>query len=348
MSAPDDLKARVDFALVNVPAFDAASGDRPIPALDLRLAELSAQFTMNTFDLPLGAIRFADSHDAALAGGTRDFCVIQKFGHLFHGPSGTVAQALLGALDDCAFLTGHIMERGGYYYLHDQCVLVNRRAWERLGRPAFGTPVNGPQRAAVPKRSAGDVHGGYTPLFLDPTGAERDWEGVFTYGWNAISESLRAGLRVTNWGEGPRRFKRYCYAYYGHPAEWLRVLADVTLPFATTDDGLREIVPFMNDAVRIASPTAADVLDIPHARIRAGLDHVIAPGPEAYRILEQIGAHPQTTVTLYAARESAHEPPPRFRHLPHCFVAADPVAEPAAFAALCTADNASVAISLGA
>ena len=195
------LQARLDVVLVNVPAFDAASGHLPLRALDLRLAELTALFTMRTFGLQLGDIQFAANHDAALASGARDFCLIQKIGHIFHGPADDVASALLAELDACPFLTGHIMERGGYYYLHDQCVLVNRRAWQELGRPAFGTPTAGPQRAAVPRRSAENVHDDYTPVFLEPTGEERDWQGAFGYGWQAISESLRRGMPVLNWRE---------------------------------------------------------------------------------------------------------------------------------------------------
>ena len=133
------LRDRVDFVLVNVPPFDAINGDRPLPDLDLRLAELTACFTMATFGLQLHELRFAQSHDEALARGSKDFCLIQKFGHIFHGPQ-DIAAAMIEATEKCAFLMGHIMERGGYYFLHDQCALVNRRAWERLGRPSFGTP----------------------------------------------------------------------------------------------------------------------------------------------------------------------------------------------------------------
>ena len=307
MTTPFDIRARVDFVLVNVPSFDAASGDRPIPALDMRLAELTAQFAMQTFGLGLGELRFAESHDAALAMGTKDFCLIQKVGHMFAGPSDRVAAALGSDLAACAFLTGHIMDRGGYFYFHDQCVLVNRRAWERLGRPALGTPAEGERRAAVPKRSAEDVHDDYTPRFLDPTGEERSWRGAFGYGWSAISESLRQGLRVENWSDATRAWKHNCYAYYGHPTEWQQALADVTAAPVTADEGLRAITQFLatagaRPASRVELFPAPGAYDPPRFRVTAGADVLAAParGFELHRLAEAFGFHDTTRLVLYA------------------------------------------------
>ncbi len=314
MSALIDIRARVDFVLVNVPSFDAASGDRPIPALDTRLAELSAEFLMQTFGLSFGELRFAGSHDAALAMGTKDFCVIQKIGHMFSGPPERVAAALAGDLASCAFLTGHIMERGGYCYFHDQCVLVNRRAWERLGRPAFGTPASGEHRAAVPKRSAADVHDDYTPRFLDPTGDERSYTGAFGYGWRAISESLRQGLRVENWSDATRGWKHNCYAYYGHPAEWHQALADVPVAPATADDGLRHITEFLTTVVgrdqasgRIEVFPTPPAYDLPRFRVAGGADVLAAParGFEIHRLAATFGFHEATRIVLYASNQTS-------------------------------------------
>jgi hypothetical protein len=301
------LRSRVDFVLVNSPSFDAIAGDRPIPALDLRLAELTAHFTMETFGLAISDLSVAPDHDAALAGGSKDFCLIQRFGHLFHGGAETAA-ALLAAADTCAFLTGHIMERGGYYFLHDQCILVNRRAWERLGRPAFGKPDAGRKVAGVPRRSPGNVHDDYTPLFLEPTGETREWQGAFGYGWNAISESLVRGYPVRNWSDAARRWKRNCYAYYGDPAEWQRALADVPAAPPTADAGLRLILDHLRaapkvtgsgDRIRIVGD--APVADLPHLRLKAGLDAAIAParGFAASVLLEAIGFHERTAVIHY-------------------------------------------------
>jgi hypothetical protein len=291
--------------MVNVPAFDAAAGDKPLPALDLRLAELTATFASQTFGFPLAELAFAESYDAALAGGAKDFCLIQKVGHLFHGPSDAVAAALLAELNGCAFLTGHIMERGGYYYFHDQCVLVNRRAWEKMGRPAYGTPAQGPQRAAVPRRSAEDVHDDYTPRSLDPTGEERVWDGAFGYGWQAISASLAHGIRVENWSDAARAWKRNCYAYYGNPAEWQRTLSDVPAAPATKDDGLAGIADFLKSTAHKADGVDAfgdsATLDLPYLRWRRGIDTAVAParGFDVHHILAQIGFHAATRLTFY-------------------------------------------------
>lgn len=354
MSSSAEIKRGVDFVLVNVPTFDAASGHTPVPALDLRLAELTALFTTQTFGLALSEIVVADNHDAALRQGQKDFCLIQKAGHLFHGPREAVAQALAEALDACAFLTGHIMERGGYYYLHDQCVLVNRRAWEKLGRPPFGTPAAGPQHAAVPRRSPENVHDDYTPLFLDPTGEERDWDGAFGYGWQAISTSLRYGLRVSNWGAPARAFKRNCYAYYGRPAEWQRALADVAAAPATDDDGLRGILDFLAAAAAQAADMRDDAaaVDVPRFHVRAGVDHLVMPAGSLSlsRILAQTGFHDRTLITIYAPDADALEAHRRTAdrtNLSHRFVIADPVAQPEAFCAACAVADATVVVSVG-
>jgi len=306
------LRERVDFVLVNVPPFDAIAGHTPFPDLDLRLAELTACFTMAAFDLQLQELSFADSHDTALARGNRDFCLIQKFGHIFQGPD-DVATALLQATDTCAFLMGHIMERGGYYYLHDQCVLVNRRAWERLGRPAFGKPADGRKTVAVPRRSTADVHDDYTPLFLDPTGRETEQDAAYGYGWNAISQSLKAGIQVANWADAPRRWKHYCYAYYGDPAEWQRALGDVTQSLHTNDSGLRGIVDFLKQAANeipnkiVALPGTALPFDIPAIRFNGGLDCLFAParGFSANLILNAVGIHDAARIVHYDHNEAA-------------------------------------------
>ena len=91
-----------------------------------------------------------------MAAGTRDFCLIQNCGHMFYGYD-QLSFDMKGAMEECEFLMGHIIDRGGYFYLHDQCMLVNRRAWERLGKPTFGGVEKAKKTLPMPYRSIDNV-----------------------------------------------------------------------------------------------------------------------------------------------------------------------------------------------
>ena len=279
----------------------------PNISLDARLAELTTFFSVFSFNLPMAEMSFAASLDAALAKGTKDFCLIQNCGHTFYGGD-ELSVEFNAALDECTFMTGHIMDRAGYFYMHDQCLLVNCRAWERLGKPRFGTPVKASETVALPQRSPENVHDTWTPLWLKPTGQEIKLDANFGYGWNAISEGLKHGLTINNWPAAMRRYKRHCYAYYGDITTWLTALTDVTTAPETDDEMLRMILGFLrNTPNRFDSPNWVFVynsesdLDIPLLRYRKGLDtaFVLASGFKANRILETVGFHDATHVVVY-------------------------------------------------
>ena len=191
VGAQKAVRNHLDFVLVNLPTFDAHAGiGRNVLDLDVRLAELTTFFTVFSFNVAIHDIAFAQSLDAAMAAGTKDFVLIQNCGHMFYGYD-QLSFDMKAAMDECEFITGHIMDRGGYFYMHDQCMLVNRRAWEKLGKPAFGALEKGKKRIAVPYRSVENVHDNYTPLSLEPTGKDLTIDAAYGYGWNAISEGLK-------------------------------------------------------------------------------------------------------------------------------------------------------------
>jgi hypothetical protein len=302
------VRARTDFFLVNVPTFDANAGLAiPNIRLDTRLAELTSFFTVFSFNVPLGDIRYTSSIQDALEKGTKDFCLIQNAGHIFYGGD-ELSEALVASLDACEFLTGHIMDRGGYFYLHDQCLLVNRRAWEKLGKPPLGLPEKNRKLVPLPERSPGNVHDNYTPLWLKPTGRDLPIEAAYGYNWHAIAMSLKAGIEVTNWPEAMRRFKRHCYAYYGDLPEWQEALVDVTRAKPTEDTMLRMVLDFLQKTPNhFEAPNWVFVfnseadLDVPILRYRKGLDtaFMLASGFKTNRILETLGFHDQTHVVVY-------------------------------------------------
>ena len=306
--AQKSLRARTDFFLANVPTFDATAGvARPNIAVDTRLAEITTFFTVFSFNLPQADFRFAPSWDDALARSTKDFVLIQNAGHIFYGGD-DLSHALNAALDACELASGHIMDRGGYFYFHDQCVLINRRAWEKLGKPSLGAPVKKPETVAVPQRSAENVHDNYTPLWLKPTGQTLPLEASFGYGWELVNAGLAAGHTLTNWSSDMRRFKRHCYAYYGDADEWKHALTDVIAAPPTEDKMLGEILTFLRRTPsRHDAPNWVFVFnsetdtDIPTLKFRDGLDSVfmLASGFKTNRILETIGFHDRTKVVHY-------------------------------------------------
>ena len=302
------VRERADLVLVNLPAFDAHSGvAKNVHDIDLRMAELTSFFTVFSFNVPIQDITFAPNLGAALASGTKDFCLIQNCGHIFYGYD-QLSRDMNDALDQCEFMMGHIMDRGGYFYMHDQCLLVNRRAWEKLGKPKFGVPQQGTKEMALPSRSAGNVHDDYTPLFLQPTGQKMNVTAQFGYGWNAISAGLNGGMKIVNWPKEIRRAKRHCYAYYGDTGEWVKALSDVMAAPPTQDAQLERILHFLRNtpdkegaAKKVFAFNSESDVDIPHLKYKHGLDRafVLASAFKANRILETFGFHAGTEIITY-------------------------------------------------
>ena len=150
--AQKTVRARTDFALVNLPGVNQV-GRRPME-LDMRLAELTSFFSVFSFHMPLAALASAASIDAALVAGTKDFCLIQNAGHVFYGYD-QLSFAMQEAFGSCRLVMGNVQNGGT---LDPNCLLVNRRAWEALGRPGFAATAAGvappPGQAAQPWSAA--------------------------------------------------------------------------------------------------------------------------------------------------------------------------------------------------
>ncbi len=284
------VRNHVDFYLVNLPGFDPVSGvSRRGMELDIRLAELTSFFSVFSFHMPLAELNMAASVDAALAAGTKDFCLIQTYGHIFHGYD-QLSYAMKEALDRCAFVTGQVMTDEPYPYLHDGCVLVNRRAWEKLGRPAYGTP------------SAGDK------TLPGADGTSTKVSGRFGHGWNAIAAAYTAGVPVQAWPETMSRFTWHCDAHGADLFEWLTGLDDLTRANTAKDEKLRHTIeslrniPDRADAPKkvFAFNSESDA-EFPQLRFRPGLDaaFVLASGFKVNRILETFGFHERTKIITY-------------------------------------------------
>ncbi len=306
--AQAQVRNHLDFVLVNLPTFDAHAGiGRNVLQLDMRLAELTTFFTVFSFNAGIRDITFAASLDAALASGTKDFCLIQNCGHMFYGYD-QLSFDMTAAMEECEFLMGHIIDRGGYFYMHDQCMLVNRRAWKKLGKPKFGGLEKAKKTLPMPYRSIENVHDNYTPLYLQPTGKDFTFDASFGYGWNAIAAGIAGGHKILNWPKAVRKWKRHCYAYYGDANEWVAALADVTRAEESQDEQLNLTVAFLrNTPDKVGSPHKVFVFnsetdaDMPTLKYKNGLDRafVLASGFKANRLLESFGFGPHTQVITY-------------------------------------------------
>lgn len=300
------IRDRIDFCVVALPVFDPHLGISIRDAvLDERLAELTTYFTVFSFTVPRTEIAWARSVDAALAAGTKDYCLIQNAGHLFFGHT-DLARDLHAAMEACEFLTGRIHDRGGYFYLDDQCLLINRRAWERLGRPVFGVPQASTQTVSVPVYAP---HGGRLGDLAPSSLGELSITARFGYGWRAISASLTARHNVRQWPETLQPWHLACAAYREDIGAWREALLDnVVAPRPTAPAGLRAYLDvlctrFMANADHppvFVFNSEAD-FDLPVLSVRPGLDtaFVLAAGFKSNRILETIGYHENTDVVFY-------------------------------------------------
>lgn len=268
--AQDYLRTHIDFFLVNVPTYRPGRDMRVrVPTLDQRLAELTCYFTFFSCQLPLKHMRYVATVDAALAAMTRDYALIQNAGHMLYGQD-QLSHDLKAAAEACTFMTGTFVEDT----LSPNCVLVNRRAWEKAGRPSFGNPQDGRPG----------------------------------YGRNAMIAGNAANTPVAGWSADMRRWIRDFDPYSARIPEVLLGLDDVTNTFPSDDADLTALLNFLRKTPD-ADPNVKSVFvfnseafaDIPPVRFRPGLDSafMLASGFKAHRLLESFGFHEGTHVIVY-------------------------------------------------
>lgn len=253
------VRARTDFALVNLPEVNQV-GRRPLE-LEMRLAEMTSFFSVFSFHMPLAALASAASIDAALAAGTKDFCLIQNAGHIFYGYD-RLSFALHEALEACGLITGNVQSGGT---VDPNCLLINRRAWEALGRPSFAAT---PASVTLPP---GQTAQPWSDAIARSCMTVRTKGDVFA--WLAALDDVT----VTPSGSGP------------DPA------MDAALAF------LRNAPDKEGAPKKIFVFNSESDADFPHLRYRPGIDcaFVLASGFKANRLLETLGFHDATSVVHY-------------------------------------------------
>jgi hypothetical protein len=258
-----EVRERVDFYLTNVPLPSSGRLEtRPLP-LARRLAELTTYFTFFSFQLPIANLAMVASADAALAAGSKDFCLIQNVGHIFYGEA-QLSLDLMAAIEDCSFVIAVPDPDSPYFSLDPLCLLINRRAWEKAGRPSFATPAGKTgARADLPVVSWPQAMRRWMHTFDTRGGSVADWivalEDPMTAPDSGDSR-LRAALRFLR--NTPER-----------------------------QEGEKKVFVFNTEGDD----------DIPKLRLRPGIDRafVLASGFKANRILEKLGFSDATEVITY-------------------------------------------------
>lgn len=127
-------------------------------------------------------------------------------------------------------LSGHILDRGGYYHLHPQWFVIDLKEYQAIGCPAF-EETTGPVKITtrVTERSAENIHDGYTPLWIKSQ-SDQTTEYSSDYGYfglNVISTFINAGYNIVNVPQDIRQRKNYCYPEYNHD-DIVKLIADPT------------------------------------------------------------------------------------------------------------------------
>lgn len=127
-------------------------------------------------------------------------------------------------------LSGHILDRGGYYHLHPQWFVIDLKAYQAIGCPGFEETVGSVKiNTRVTERSAENMHDGYTPMWVRPQ-SEQTTEYSSDYGYfglNVIATFIGTGHTIINVPQDIRQRKNYCYPEYNHD-DIVKLIADPT------------------------------------------------------------------------------------------------------------------------
>jgi len=107
------------------------------------------------------------------------------------------------------FLLGHILDMGdAYYYLHEQCYVVDLH---QLCTIDIGqTEYFSPHTQIEPNRSDENIHDDYTPKWIVQGEKQKEYKHKL-HGWHALSYAMDNDLIVEAFDERQRRSKNYIY-----------------------------------------------------------------------------------------------------------------------------------------
>lgn len=76
------------------------------------------------------------------------------------------------------------------FLIHPQCLLLNLRTWEKIGKPKFGKSQTGELKKHIPLRSNENMHDNYTPYWIKSSNTYEDYSGFLGTGWSLIQAAM--------------------------------------------------------------------------------------------------------------------------------------------------------------
>ena len=145
--------------------------------------------------------------------GDFDWAVVIAVGNNLQDPS-IIWQTVQYAMDQGAPLSGHILDRGGYYHLHPQWFAMELSEYKLLNFPRF-EEIPGPLTVTTleTQRSSDNMHDDYTPPWIMPK-SDKIVEYTSDHGYfgiRVLSEFIKSGHKIVNVPVSIRQIKFYSY-----------------------------------------------------------------------------------------------------------------------------------------
>jgi hypothetical protein len=99
----------------------------------------------------------------------------------------------------------------GEFLIHPQCMLINLKAWKKIGSPKFGEKTISTLVKHIPERSEENIHDDYTPLWIKPSGKKVQYDGFLDTGWEFIQAAMEGGESIISFPQSVGQMKHYLY-----------------------------------------------------------------------------------------------------------------------------------------
>jgi hypothetical protein len=121
-------------------------------------------------------------------------------------------------------IVGHVMDdyphNKGFYFLHNQCMLINLKDYVEVGKPKFtlGASLSEEELPNI-IRTDGNFHDDYTPFFIKKGTGTKIYTGFVHEGWKFIKSFIEYDKVIGNFTEDIRDKKHHLYPENGEGLE---------------------------------------------------------------------------------------------------------------------------------
>ena len=139
---------------------------------------------------------------------TKYAVVIQEGIFFFDHIDANFLKTVMSDINDYSVI-GHILDRKErYYQIHQQQFILNVDNWKKINCPNFNHTQS--DELVVIKRSTGNFHDDYTPLWIEQT-KDITKQNKLKFGGYVISEMLRHNFKIRPFNENERHVKKFVY-----------------------------------------------------------------------------------------------------------------------------------------